>query len=189
MDAFATAAQLATAMQRTFTTEEQTWVTSLLEQAAGIMRGVMHSQVYPSSQSTYRAYPVGRRVALPQGFIQSIDAVELAGVTLVEDTDYTRFEDTIILGCNDPVDITVTSGLDTAPDDLVGINCALVSGPIMTVEAGIGLNAGGLSSVALDDFKAAWADGGAESGMNPTPFTIAYLQSAYGTTGWVVNTK
>lgn len=189
MDAFATAAQLATAMKRTFTTEEQTWVTSLLEQAAGIMRGVMRSQVYPSSQSTYRVYPVGGRVALPQGFIQSIDAVERDGVALVEDTDYTRFEDTFTVDCNDPLDITVTSGLDTAPDDLVGINCALVSGPIMTVEAGLGLTAGGMSSVAIDDFKAAWADGGAESGMTPSPFTTQYLQDTYGTTGWVVNTK
>lgn len=185
MDAFATADQLAAAMKRTFTVDEVVWVTALLQQAAGIMRGLMHSQVYPSSQSTYRAYPVGGRVALPQGFIRSIDAVQCGGV----DATYTRFEDTILVDDNVPLDLTITSGLDVAPEDLIAINCALVSAPMMTIEAGIGLTAGGLSSVALDDFKAAWADGGASSGMTPSPFTQTYLEDTYGTTSWVVQTR
>ena len=184
MDAFATAADLATAMKRTFSADEQAWVKTLLEQAAGIMRGVMHSQVYPSQQATYVAYPFAGRVALPQGFIRSIDAVQRDGA----DIPFRRVEDVIFVDCDTPVDVTVTSGLDAAPDDLKGINCALVSAPIMTVEAGIGLTAGGLSSVALDDFKAAWADGGASSGMTPSEFTKAYLEQAYGTTAWVVQT-
>lgn len=186
MTAFASADQLATAMKRVFTSDETTWVTMLLEQAAGIMRGLMHNAlVYPSTTSTYRAYPVGGRVALPQGFIQSVGAVQRDGV----DVMFTRFEDTILVDCNDPVDVTLTAGLVAAPADLVGINCALVSGPMMTVEAGIGLTAGGLSSVALDDFKAAWADAGAASGMTPSPFTKTYLEEMYGTTAWVVQTK
>lgn len=184
MDAFATSAQLATAMKRTFTDDEATWVTMLLQQAAGIMRGVMHSQVYPSQQSMYRAYPIAGRVNLPQGFIRSIALVQRDGI----DVRWERFEDTIQVYGNGPVDLTISYGLDTAPDDLIGINCALVSAPIMTVEAGIGLTAGGLSSIALDDFKAAWADGGASSGMVPSPFTQTYLENTYGTTGWVVQT-
>jgi hypothetical protein len=183
MDAFATSDQLAVAMKRTFTDDEAAWVTLLLVQAAGIMRGLMHSQVYPSQQSTYRVYPVAGRVNLPQGFIRSIDSVQRESV----DVRWERFEDAILVRGNWPLDVTISWGLDEAPDDLVSINCALVSGSMMTVEAGIGLTAGGLSSIALDDFKAAWADGGASSGMTPSAFTISYLQNTYGTTSWMVH--
>lgn len=189
MTAFATYAQLGVRMKRTFTVEEQPWITALLEDAAGIMRGVMRQQVYPSVEAVYVTYPVGGRVALPQAFIRSIDMVEQGGDELVLDTDYTRFEDTLLVPSNDPVTLTVTYGLDTAPSDLVAINCVMVSSAILTVEAGTGLSAGGLSSVALDDFKAAWADAGEQSGLTLTPFAEKYLRDAYGVTGWVVNTK
>lgn len=182
MTAFATHSDLATRMQRTFTSEEQTWLTALLEDAAAQMRGVMRNQVYPSTEATYTAYPSGGWVDLPQSFITSIGAVERDGVEI----EYTRRGDSISVDCDTAVDITFTYGLATAPADLVGINCAMVSGAILTVEAGIGLTAGGLSSVALDDFKAAFADGGEHSGITMTEFTRKYLVERYGRSAWVV---
>lgn len=185
MVAFATATDLGVRMNRTFTSDEQAWVTALLEDAAAFMRGVMRNQVYPSTTSTYTAYPLRGRVALPQTFIRSLDAVTVGGLPV----SYDRFEDTITVGDDVPTEITFTYGLDTAPGDLIGINCALVSQMMLTVEAGLGLNAGGLSSVALDDFKAAWADAGASSGMAMTAATKNYLEDNYGSTQWFVDVR
>lgn len=184
MTAFATSDDLALRLNRTFTTEEELWVTALLDDAAEFMRGVMGSQVYPSSQSTYVAYPVGGRVALPQGFVRSVDAVERDGEAL----EYVRRQDTLFVDCNEPVDVTFTYGLDTAPNDLISINCALVSQMMLTVSAGLGLTGAGLSSIAIDDFKAAFADGGASTGLSMTDHTRDYLIGRYGTSAWVVDT-
>lgn len=189
MVAFATADDLALRMQRTFTGPEEAWVTALLEDAAGLMRGVMRQQVYPAVEAEYIAYPLGGRVDLPQAFIRSIDSVVQDGTELILDTDYTRFEDSLLIGCDLPVTLTVTYGLDDAPADLLALNCVIVSSAMLTVEAGTGLTAGGLSSVALDDFKAAWADAGEQSGLTMTPFAEKYLREQYGITGWVVNTR
>lgn len=185
MIAFATSDDLALRLNRTFTTGEEAWVTALLEDAADFMRGVMGSQVYPSTQSTYVAYPVGGRVTLPQGMVRSVDAVERDG----EEVEYERRQDTLFVDCNDPVDVTFTYGLDAAPGDLVSINCALVSQMMLTVEAGLGLSGGGLSSVAIDDFRAAFADGGASTGLSMTDHTRNYLVGKYGTSAWVVETQ
>lgn len=185
MTAFATYTDLGVRMKRTFTAAEQPWATALLEDAAALMRGVMRNQVYPPAQSVYVAYPVGGRVDLPQGFIRSVDAVTRNGVAV----KFTRSQDSISVDGDVPVTVTFTYGLPTAPFDLIGINCALASGAILTVEAGLGLTAGGLSSVAIDDFKAAFADAGAQSGMALTDATKAYLIEHYGRSGWVVDTR
>lgn len=177
-------------MDRTFTPPEQAWVTALLEDAAGLMRGVMRQQVYPAVEAEYVTYPVGGRVDLSSlSFLRSIDSVVQDGETLVLDTTYTRFEDTLLVPTNDPVTLTVIYGLDAAPQDLIAINCVIVSSAILAVESGVGLSAGGLSSVALDDFKAAWADAGEQSGLTVPPLTADYLRKTYGVSGWVVNTR
>lgn len=182
MTAFATYEDLAKRMMRTFTQPEQEWVTALLEDAADLMRGVMRNHVYPATTSTYVAYPTGGRVALPQSFVRSIDSVQRDGV----DVPYVRVQDAINVGSSDPVEVTFTYGLAEPPSYLIQINCALVSTVMLTVEAGVGLNAGGLSSVALDDFKAAWADAGASAGMVVTEHIRRYLEENYGSTAWVV---
>lgn len=170
---------------RTFTTPEVAMVEALLEDAASLMRGVMRNHVYPVTQSTYIAYPTGGRVDLPQDFIVSVDAVERDG----ESVTYTLREDTVTVDCDDAVEITFTHGLSVPPPDLVAINCALVSGALVTIEAGTGLGAGGLSSLALDDFKVTFADGGASAGMTIPPHLRDYLTGRYGRSSWVVDTR
>ena len=54
---------------------------------------------------------------------------------------------------------------------------AIVSVPL---ELGLGLSAGGLSSLAIDDFKAAFADGGASTGMTLTPHAAAAVRTQFG---------
>jgi len=183
MTAFATHDDLATRMKRVFTVAEQEWVTVLLEDAASFLRGCMgRAQVYPVTTSTFTAYPSGGRVDLPQPFVVSVDSVSRAGVPV----DFTRREDTVYVPTDDAVYVEFTYGLAEPPSDLVALNCALVSGTITLVEADLGLQVGGLSSVALDDFKVAFADGGAGTGLTLPEPQLRYLRDAYGSTGWVV---
>lgn len=162
VDAFATYEDLGLLLNRTFTTGEQPWITALLESASTYLRGVIRQQVYPQTTSTYTDYPLGGRVDLPQWPVVSVASVQRDGV----DVSYKyRPGYLYCIDCDDPVDITFTWGYATPPDELVRLTCVLVSSTLLTLAANLGLTAGGLSSVALDDFKAAWADGGASSGM------------------------
>lgn len=161
MDAFATADDLAARLNRVFTEDEEEWVTTLLEDASTYLRSVMGYDYYPQTTSTIEAYPSGGRVDLPQIPVVSVDSVERDG----EDVDYTYRPYYITVDCDDAVDVTFTWGYTEAPPELVRLSCVLVSNALVTLENGIGLTAGGLSSVALDDFKLAWADAGAGAGM------------------------
>lgn len=161
MDAFATVDDLAALLKREFTEGEEEWVTTLLESASTYLRDVIGQTVYPQTTVEYVDYPTAGRVDLPQYPVVAITSVERDG----EPVDYTYRPGYITVDCDDPVTITYTYGYATAPDRLRDLACVLVSSALLTVEAGIGLSAGGLSSAALDDFRIAWADGGASSGM------------------------
>jgi hypothetical protein len=85
------------------------------------------------------------------------------------------------VGCNGPVAVTVSVGFSVAPRDLIALNCALVSSQLLLVEAGLGLQLGGLSSVAIDDFKVAFADAGERTGgMSLPDHQQEYLRNRYG---------
>lgn len=184
MEAFATPKDLADRMKRTFTADEQTWVATLLGDAAAYLRGVVKASIYPVQTSTFTAYPLGGTVDMPQPYVGSIGPVTLAGTDVP--VRFVRFEDRILLYNDAAVDITFTYGLAEAPADLVALNCAIVSGQITLIEADLGLQVGGLSSVALDDFKIAFADGGAGTGMALPAPQMEYLRDTYGVSGWVV---
>lgn len=185
MVAFATPAQLASKMKRTFTEDEQAWTADLLEDAAAYLRGVMGAHVYPVNTATYTAYPMGGRADMPQPYVVSIGPVVLTDSPTTP-VSFVRHEDGIYLYNDDIVDITFTYGLAEAPADLVGLNCAIVSGQIGLIEQDLGLQIGGLSSVALDDFKIAFADGGALTGLSLPDPQLNYLRATYGKSGWVV---
>lgn len=185
MVAFATPANLGARMKRTFTVDEQEWVGTLLEDAAAYLRGVARAAIYPVQTSTYTAYPMGGRATMPQPYVVSIGPVVRTDSPTTP-VNFVRFEDGIYLYSDDVVDITFTYGLAEPPQDLVALNCAIVSGQIVLVENELGLQVGGLSSVALDDFKIAFADGGAGTGLALPAPQIAYLEKNYGTSGWVI---
>lgn len=179
MAGFATADDVATAMKRTFTNDEKSWVETLLDQSAGYLRDVIGQQVYPSVTATYVAYPVNGRVILPQSYVQEVVSVKDADGN---DVPYERFEDTLenIHGYKS-VEVTFTYGANEAPKSLVGVNVAMVSSAVTLVENDLGVNLGGLSSIALDDFKVAFADGGDKTGHMTLPeLTQQNLRAAYG---------
>lgn len=176
MDAFATYTDLETRLQRTFTVGERTWITALLEDASAYLRGVIGYDIYPQTEVTYTDYPDGTRVDLPQVPIVTITAVERDAV----EVDYDYRPGYIIVDNDLPVDITFTYGYEVAPPELVRLTCVLVSQALITLEQDLGLTAGGLSSVALDDFKLAWADAGASSGMVLPPIQEAAVRRQFG---------
>ncbi|MGW9587494.1 hypothetical protein [Microbacterium sp. NPDC055455] len=161
MEAFTNSDAVAARLNRTFTSAEDEWVTTLLVDASAYLRSVIGQDVYPVTTSTFTAWPDAGRVDLPQYPVVSVDAVERDDVAV----EYTYRPGYVTVSCDDPVDVTFTWGVDTAPEILVSLSAVLVSQAIMSVETGTGLTFGGLSSIALDDFRAAFADGGASSGM------------------------
>lgn len=185
MTAFASADQVGTTMKRTFTSEEKIWVTELLEQSADAMRGMMSGQwVYPQRTSTFTAYPLAGRVNLPQGYVVSIDDVQRGGTSVA----WSRFEDQVTVSGDAPCEVTFTYGLIEAPKMLVGLNVVMVSSAIILVENELGVSVGGLSSVAIDDFKIAFADGGDKTGHLVLPkVQQELLERRYGMTGHTVD--
>jgi hypothetical protein len=180
VDAFATYTDLELRLGRTFTVGEQPQITSLLEDASTYLRDIIGLQLYPQATSTFTAYPDGGRVDLPQNPVISLGVVVREGVTLVEGTDFTRRDNSLYFHLDDKVDITFTYGYTSPPDGLLRWACVLASNVLLTLEQNLGLTAGGLSSVAIDDFKAAWADGGESSGMNMSERNMQLLRDQYG---------
>lgn len=184
MSAFASADEVGVALKRTFTDEEKVWIDMLLAQSAGAMRRMMGGQwVYPRKQSTFTAYPFAGRVSLPQGCVVSIDEVTRNGAPI----PWERFEDQAIVSGNEPCEVSFTYGLTECPPELVGLNTVMVSAAITLVENDLGLSVGGLSSVALDDFRIAFADGGDKTGHLTLPqIQQDMLKQEYGLTGHVM---
>jgi len=174
VDAFATNVDLAARLNRVFTDPEKVWIDALLADASTYLRGLVQQQIYPQSAVTYTDYPQQGRVDLPQYPVVSVTSVQRDSV----DIPYYKYRPGYIfcIGSDEPVDITYTYGFAVAPEECVRLACVLVSAALLTLESGIGLTAGGLSSAALDDFKIAWADAGASSGMVlPEPQSEAFV--------------
>lgn len=177
VDAFATYQDLELLLNRTFTAPEQPWITGLLESASTYLRSVADGyQIYPQESATYTDYPDGGRCDLPQLPVVTVDSVQRDSA----DVDYSYRPGYITVDCDEAVDITFTYGYEEAPAELTRLACVLVSSALLTLEAQVGLTAGGLSSVALDDFKLAWADAGAASGMVLPPIQEAAVRRQFG---------
>lgn len=179
MDAFAAVDDLAALLNREFTDAEEEWMLVLLESASTYLRDVIGQQVYPQTLVEYTDWPTAGRVDLPQYPVVSVTSVERDSAPI----DYEYRPGYILVDCDDPVDITYTFGYATAPDRLRDLACVLVSSALLTLEAQLGLTAGGLSSVALDDFKLAWADAGEQSGMSLPEIQKADLRRSFGRGG------
>lgn len=175
MVAFAELSDLEDLTGRDFTGRE-VQVGALLEAASEHLREVIGQQVFPVTQSTYVAYPSGGREDLPQWPVVSVDAVQRDGV----DVEFTYRPGYITVADDEPVEVTFTWGVTSAPGELKTLTCVLVSQVLTTVEMNLGLSVGGLSSIAIDDFRAAFADGGASAGMTLTPHAEAVVRRRFG---------
>ena len=182
MDAFATYSDLEARLNRTFTGPEQTWITTLLEDASTYLReDVIGLQVFPQDSVTFSAWLDGDdSVVLPQQPVVSVDAVEQDSIAL----EYTHRDGVLYVDGADttaPVDVTFTFGYAVAPEGLKRWACLLVSQALVPLELNLGLSVGGLSSVALDDFKVAFADGGEGTGMSLSDRNVALIRRQYAT--------
>lgn len=179
MDAFATYQDLEERLNRTFTVPEQAWITTLLEDASTYLReDVIGLQVYPQSTASFAAWPDGAgEVVLPQQPVVTVDAVERDDTAI----EYTHRDGIVFVDGCDQVEVMFTYGYAVAPEGLKRWTCVLVSQALIPLELNLGLTVGGLSSVALDDFKAAFADGGEGTGMSLSDRNIALIRRQYGT--------
>lgn len=176
MLAFTTADAVAKRLKRTFTSDEVEWVEELLVDASAYLRAEIGQILWPVTTSTFTDWPDAGRVELPQHPVRSVDSVTRDGVAV----EFTHRPGYIVVDGDDPVDVTFTWGITDPPDLLVSYSAVLVSQAILAVETGTGLTFGGLSSVALDDFRAAFSNGGADSGMVLPAPQLRLLRRTYG---------
>lgn len=186
VDAFATVDDLGTRLGRDFTGSES-WISVLLADASTYLRDdVLGMQVYPQSQATFTAWPDGGRVDIPQQPLISVDAVLKDGVPI----SFKQRDSSLYVWTDDAVTVTFTYGYTEPPDSLVRWTCVLVSQALLTLDQQLGLNAGGLSSVSLDDFKAAWANAGDNTGITLSDRNVALIRSQFGVkSNYVVTTR
>ena len=174
--AFAVASDLGARMKRTFSGAETTWINGLLEDATAYLQGEIGQLVHPQQSATFTEWPTAGRVDLPQHPVVSVDAVERGGVGV----PFEQRPGYVRVSGDAPVDVTFTFGYVKAPRVLESLACALVSQQLTLVEAGLGLSIGGLSSVALDDFKISFADGGEATGLTLPKVTLDSLRRQFG---------
>jgi hypothetical protein len=187
VDAFATFDDLGTLLNREFTGDEQPWITSLLESASTYLReDVIGAQVFPQASATFTAWPDwAGEVVLPTSPVVSVDSVQRDSV----DTAFT-FEDGVLrVPGRGACDVMFTYGYANPPEGLKRWACVLVSQALMPLEMKLGLTVGGLSSVAIDDFRVAFADGGDGTGMTLSDANIQRLRDQYGSLSTVVGTR
>lgn len=176
MVVFATAADLGKRMKREFTGAEAVWLNELLADATAYLQREIGQQVAPQQTVTFSDWPSAGWVDLPQWPVVSVNAVERDGSSVQFDERPGR----IRVGTDEKVDVTFTFGYSEVPRDLTALACALVSQQLTLIEADLGLSIGGLSSVALDDFKIAFADGGEGTGLTLPKVTVDGLRQSYG---------
>lgn len=186
MDAFATAEELGTRLGRTFSDEQKPQITQLLQDASTYLRDdVIGQQVYPPRTTTFTAWPENGWIDLPQHPVTAVTAVTREGSPV-------RFEwrpGVVRVDGDGPAEVTFTYGYAKPPESLVRWACVLVSQTLTTLELNLGLTAGGLSSVSIDDFRAAFAEGGASTGMELTPANKDRLREQWGRTVSVGSTR
>lgn len=179
---FASVADLQDRLKRTFADPDVAWVQALLGDATEHLRSVLGWQVSPAASVTIRTkVNVGDFYRLPIQPVQAIGPVLVDGVAVT----VTDFDGGIQFKDQGIADITFTAGYDTTPPVLVSWTCVLASQAMdAVVKLGM-LSSAGLSSVSIDDFKMAWANGGEGSGYVLPDRVVEQLRSSFGTSSYV----
>lgn len=182
MAGFATVADLQGRLNRAFAGDDVTWVQNLLDDAAEHLRSVLGWKVYPVSTVTVRTkVNVGDFYRLPVQPVRSLGDVLVDGVPVAVD----EFDGGIQFKDRGIADITFTAGYDVVPPALVSWTCVLASQAMDAVTKLGMLSSAGLSSVSIDDFKMAWANGGEGSGYALPDRVVEQLRASYGTSAYV----
>lgn len=179
MTAFATVSDLEALLKTTYVDDDVIQVEALLDAASGHLRFVIGQEVFPITTSTYTAYPSFGREDLPQWPVVEVVSVQSGGVSV----PFKYRPGYIMVAGDDPVDVTFTWGLAAAPDELKRLTLVLAAQALQMFETTGALTAGGMSSLAIDDFRAAFADGGAETGISLTPHAERSIRRQFGRGG------
>ncbi|WP_460801484.1 hypothetical protein [Microbacterium sp. GXF6406] len=178
-DAFTTVEALALRTGRTFPDEQKPQIVALLEDASEHLRGVVGSQVSP---------PKTYVVTLPAGahYLPAFTTEVASVVRNGEPVGGYSFDGAeLLIPGTSPATVTFVCGIEDAPKELQRWAIVLVAQTLSTIELGLGLSAGGLSSVSIDDFKAAFADGGASTGMALNDRSVESIRDRFGYSGGV----
>lgn len=177
MASFATYQDLEKRLGRVFESSEHEWVNTLLEDAAEYLRSVIGQRVWPQETVTFTDVPVSGHVRLPQ---LPVAAVETVTDTTGTPVAYQLLPGAVTVQTSAPVTVTYRYGVADPPRELVRLSCVLVSQTLVSLSQQLGLTAAGVSSIAIDDFRIAFANGGEQTGFTLTPHTIATLQKQFG---------
>lgn len=176
MVAFAAVADLEVLLKTTYVGEDSDQVEALLEAASDHLRFVIGQDVYPLTLTTYTAYPTFGREDLPQWPVVHVESVQRDGA----DVPFTYRPGYIVVPGDEPVEVTFTWGVATPPAELKRLTLVLAAQALQMFETTGALSAGGLSSLAIDDFRAAFAEGGADTGISLTPHVEKAIKSRFG---------
>lgn len=182
--AFATPEQLAARLGRAVwppASVELVRVQELLGDASAHLRSVIGWQVSPPANVTTRVPYGTTSLRLPGAPVTAVVSVVLDGVA-VPASSYT-LEEGYLDGVPSGAVVTYTVGYATAPRDLVSWTCVLVSQALSALEDLGALGGGGVSSIAIDDFRKAWAEGGDGAGFVLPARVEDKLRAAYGSGG------
>lgn len=207
LEPFASPPDLAARLKRTFDSAETAAVEAMLVDASAYLRDeVIGAHVFPQRQITFkhkvRDWSPSRTVSItmPVQPVITVDAVTIDGVALTED-DW-EFDGAVLefcfarrryppdfrpdwLGRHPMVEVTITAGYATAPADLRMWAIVLASQALNLVEEQGQLGGGGVTSVAIDDYRKTWAAAGGNSGYQLPDRIVDQLRDTYGTTVYV----
>lgn len=179
---FAAVTDLQDRLKKVFPDEEWEWVQTLLDDASDHLRDLLGWQVWPAAVVTIRTrVKCGDFYPLPIQPVMSVDAVLVDGtaVTVEQFDGGIEFENTGI------ADITFTAGYSAIPRTLTAWTCVLAAQVIDAVSKLGMLSGAGLSSVSIDDFKMAWADGAEGSGYVLPDRVVTQLKESFGSSAYV----
>lgn len=176
MTAFAGVADLEALLKTTYVGADRTQVEKLLEAASGHLRHVIGQNVFPVTTTTYTAYPTFGREDLPQWPVVSVGSVTRDGAPV----PFTYRPGFLMVQGDEPCEVTFTWGTSEAPAELKRLACVLAAQALQMFETTGALSAGGLSSLGIDDFRAAFADGGEQTGISLSPHAEKSIRRAFG---------
>ena len=176
--AFATVEQFTARTGRTFSVEQKPQIEELLADATEFLRSNLGLQFSPPRHATVTYH--SKHIDLP-AFTTSVLSVTRGGKPV---SGWSWDGATVTIpGEAEPADVTFVFGLDKPPREIVRWTIVLVSQALTTLELGLGLGAGGISSVQIDDFRAAFADGGASTGIAMSDAALNRLRRQFGGDG------
>lgn len=189
VDAFAPPVDLADRLGRVFTTKELTQVSLLLGDASTHLRSVIGWQVYPPVEVTVKSRQYGYEwLSLPGHPVIGVTSVTVDGVAV---TDHELFDGALLrpAGWAGTVQVTYRVGYAAPPAQLATWSCVLASQALSMIEEVGTLGSGGVSSVAVDDYRKAWANGGEDNGYSLPRRVEEALRHEFATGAHVTGTR